>query len=135
MPCRTAIIESELKPIWRKVAEDLLRFLACRKVHQPCLLRAELGHMLLRFLDPLGDYRINVILTFYCTGDKGHAWLTRSGKPVLSRDKHLTDTNRYIVVGQNKKYIYYIKERNLYNWYNFDIPECLAKNSLPEKTN
>ena len=67
---------------------------------------------------------INVVLTFYCTGDKGHAWLTRNGRLFFLSDSTKVNSENLTVVGQTDKYIYYVKERNLQRWYAVDMPAC-----------
>ena len=72
----------------------------------------------------LAEYRINVVLTFYCTGDKGHAWLTRNGRELFPSDAAKVDMESLTVVGQTDKYIYYVKAGNLQRWYAVDMPAC-----------
>ena len=85
---------------------------------------AAVGYLLLHAIDWRAEYRINVVLTFYCTGDKGHAWLTRNGRVFFLSDSMKVNSENLTVVGQTDKYIYYVKERNLQRWYAVDMPAC-----------
>lgn len=112
-------------PLWRKIAKAAGDLLIGRRIEQPCLLRAEILYGLLRLIDRYGDYRINMVVTFYCTGDKGHAWLTRDGKFLFKADKDVS-VDDFTFMGEAGRYRYYIKESNLHRWYDVDLPRCHA---------
>lgn len=124
MQIPATMVSSRHTPLWKKVAIGLWHMLTSQKVDQPCLLRSELGYLLLHAIDWRAEYRINVVLTFYCTGDKGHAWLTRNGRVFFLSDSMKVNSENLTVVGQTDKYIYYVKERNLQRWYAVDMPAC-----------
>lgn len=118
------MVSSRRTPLWKKVAIGLWHMLTGRKVDQPCLLLSEFGYLLLHAMDWRAEYRINVVLTFFCTGDKGHAWLTRNGRELFPSDAAKVDMESLTVVGQTDKYIYYVKAGNLQRWYAVDMPAC-----------
>lgn len=124
MQIPATMVSSRHTPLWKKVAIGLWHMLTGQKVDQPCLLRSEVGYLLLHAMDWRAEYRINVVLTFYCTGDKGHAWLTRNGRVFFLSDSTKVNSENLTVVGQTDKYIYYVKERNLQRWYAVDMPAC-----------
>lgn len=118
-------LSDKATPLWKKMAGALKALLTGRRVDQPCLLRAEIMYGLLRIVDRRPDYRINLVLTFYCSGDKGHAWLTRDGKPFLKADRKV-NVEDFTLMGESGKYRYYIKESNIRKWYDIDLPRCHA---------
>lgn len=124
MQIPATMVSSRHTPLWKKVAIGLWHMLRGQKVDQPCLLRSELGYLLLHAIDPWAEYRINVVLAFYNKGDKGHAWLTRNGRLLFHIDYDKVKLSEITVVGRTDKYIYYIKERNLHNWYSVSPTVC-----------
>lgn len=120
------MVSGSQAPLWKKVTVGLWHMLTGRKVDQPCLLRSELGYLLLHAVDPWAEYRINVVLAFYSKGDKGHAWLTRNGRLLFHIDSDKVKFSELTVVGNTDKYTYYIKERNLHNWYSASRAACAA---------
>lgn len=111
------MVTSRQPSLWKKAVIGIWHMLTGQKVDQPCLLRSELGYMLLHAVDPWADYRINVVLAFYNKGNKGHAWLTRNGRILFHIDSDKVKFSELTIVGNTDKYTYYIKERNLHNWY------------------
>lgn len=133
MQIPATMVSSRQMPLWKKVAIGLWHMLTGQKVDQPCLLRSELGYLLLHAVDWRAEYRINVVLAFYSKGDKGHAWLTRNGRVLFNIDSDKVKFSELTVVGCTDKYIYYIKERNLHNWYSAHPAACSAESAILEK--
>lgn len=115
------------RPLWRKMLTAAGALLSGRKPDQPCLLKSELLYALLSPLDPFGTYRVNLVVTFYCTGDRGHAWLSRNGRP-LPASSSVDSHEKLTLIGETTKYRYLIKESNLRKWYDLDLPSCREAN-------
>lgn len=67
-------------------------------------------------MDRFGNYKINIVLTFYPAGERGHAWVTRNNKKFLLRNRSI-ETSKFCVIGENQKYRYFIKNSNLKKMY------------------
>ena len=96
-----------------------IRNLMIHKTSHPCLTISELIYALFHTFDKLGDYRINIILTFYPTGERGHAWVTRNNKKFLLHN-HSIEMSKYCLIGENKKYRYFVKTSNLEKMHTYD---------------
>lgn len=118
-------VSASSKPLWLKMAAACRSFLLGQKIDQPCLLKSEMLYFLLSLFDRKGDYRVNLVVTFYCTGDRGHAWLTRNGKP-FPASAGVDAGETLTLVGENHKYRYLVKESNLQKWLDTDLPRCNA---------
>lgn len=81
------------------------------KLHN-CLTISEIIYKIFHTIDKYGDYKINIVLTFYPYGDRGHAWVSRNGKKFLLANKSII-LSKLSVIGENEKYRYYIKDRNI----------------------
>ncbi len=77
-----------------------------------CLLFSRWIYALFSRLDRWGDYRINIVLTFYEAGDRGHAWVTRNDKDFLLPNPTVV-RSKLSEVGDDGKYRYFVKESNL----------------------
>lgn len=112
-------------PLGRKFLRAAISLFRGRRIDQPCLLKSEVLYYLMRLIKPGNDYRVNLIVTFYCSGDKGHAWLSRNGQPLFRSDIPIA-ADRLTLLGETDRYRYYIKESNLHKWYDIDLPACLV---------
>lgn len=89
-------------------------------VKNKCLFLSEIIYRLFRLVDRRGDYKINVVVTFYPSGDRGHAWVTRNGHDFLLPNPTIVMSS-LSVVGENTKYRYYVKDRNVGRWFDKGI--------------
>ncbi len=87
-----------------------------QKRFQKCLIVSEIIYRFFSVFDRVGEYKINIILMFYPTYTRGHAWVTRNGEKFLLSN-HSVVMSDYSIIGENKKYRYYIKEDNLKRMY------------------
>ena len=70
----------------------------------------------------MGIYKINIVLTFYPTGTRGHAWVTRNGKKFLLPNRSIV-MSKLNMIGENEKYRYYVKDSNLKRMFSFNRSE------------
>ena len=77
-----------------------------------CLTVSEIIYGFFHAIDKIGIYKINIVLTFYPTGTRGHAWVTRNEKKFLLAN-HSIVMSKLSMIGENDKYRYYVKESNL----------------------
>ena len=84
-----------------------------------CLTVSEIIYGFFHAIDKIGVYKINIVLTFYPTGTRGHAWVTRNEKKFLLAN-HSIVMSKLSMIGENKKYRYYVKERNLNRMFAYE---------------
>lgn len=72
-----------------------------------CLKVSEAIYKFFSVIDFLGQYKINIVLSFYGDIDYGHAWVTRNNKNFLLKNRSI-DLSDLTEIGQNDKYRYYI---------------------------
>ena len=90
-----------------------------KKRSHRCLAVSEIIYAFFHAIDKIGIYKINIVLTFYPTGTRGHAWVTRNGKKFLLAN-HSIVMSKLSMIGENKKYRYYVKERNLSRMFAYE---------------
>ena len=128
-PVPVTYMSADATPLWRKMAKACINLICGRRVDQPCLLKAELLYGLLSTVNPTGEYKVNLVVTFYCTGDRGHAWLSRNGKP-LPASSAVPAADRLTLIGETDKYRYLVKESNLQKWLDIDMKQCNSNENL-----
>ena len=81
-----------------------------------CLVYSRWIYALFSRLDPWGDYRINVVITFYKAGDRGHAWVTRNECDFLLPNPTVI-RSKLLEVADDGVYRYFVKESNVDRYY------------------
>ena len=89
-----------------------------KQSHQ-CLTVSEIIYGFFHAIDKTGIYKINIVLTFYPTETRGHAWVTRNGRKFLLAN-HSIIMSKLSMIGENEKYRYYVKENNLNRMFAYE---------------
>ncbi len=83
-----------------------------------CLRISQLVYCLCNFIDVWGEYKINILLAFYHGRlTRGHAWVTRNNKTIILKKEGI-EMGDLQLVGEDKKYRYYVENGNMHRYNN-----------------
>ena len=85
-------------------------------IKNKCLFLSKWIYAICSRLDRRGNYRINIVLTFYRSGERGHAWVTRNDKDFLLKNPTVV-RSKLREVADDGVYRYFVKERNLARYH------------------